>query len=141
MSIATGRDIIFSEDKRCEEKPTNDSSQKRATAQTTRHAKTERRKELMNVYRIILLAVFGAMTIVGFSVMAADKYKASHGLWRISEKALFLVAIFLGGLGSTIGMFACRHKTRHWYFVVFFPIFAVIETVGVAVAFYYLGAL
>lgn len=76
---------------------------------------------------IILTALFLVMTIVGMVLMKIDKNRAIKGKWRISEAALFLVAIFMGGLGTTIGMWAFRHKTKHWYFVVFMPIFAVVN--------------
>lgn len=33
----------------------------------------------------------------------------------------------MGGLGGTLGMFLLRHKTRHWYFRVFFPLFLVLQ--------------
>ena len=59
--------------------------------------------------------------------MAVDKVKARKGAWRVPEKTLFLFAILGGGLGSWIGMYTFRHKTKHWYFVVGIPMIFVIE--------------
>jgi uncharacterized membrane protein YsdA (DUF1294 family) len=35
----------------------------------------------------------------------------------VSEKRLFLLAALLGAPGGLLGMYAFRHKTKHWYFV------------------------
>lgn len=55
-------------------------------------------------------------SFVAFVLMGVDKYKAKKGLWRISEKTLFLVAILGGGIGAWLGMRLFHHKTKHWYF-------------------------
>ena len=67
------------------------------------------------------------INIIGFLSMAVDKVKARKGAWRVPEKTLFLFAILGGGLGSWIGMYTFRHKTKHWYFVVGIPMIFVIE--------------
>ncbi len=73
------------------------------------------------------------MTIVGFLSMYVDKERAKAGKWRVKEASLFIIAFLFGGLGSTIGMWTFRHKTKHWYFVVFMPVAALVS-VGAAVA-------
>lgn len=85
----------------------------------------------MNSYQIALLIVFAVMTVVGLLSMIIDKHRAMRGSWRISESALFVIAVLLGGVGSTIAMFAVRHKTQHWYFRVFFPIIALLQIIAV----------
>ena len=35
---------------------------------------------------------------------------------------LLALSLGIGALGGTLGMFIFRHKTRHWYFRVFFPL-------------------
>lgn len=92
----------------------------------------------MNVYEIILVVVFGVMSIIGFASMGIDKKKAQEGKWRTKEATLFLIAILFGGVGSALGMYFFRHKTKHWYFAVFFPIFAIIDLVAFAVGIYFL---
>ena len=76
---------------------------------------------------LIALAVLAALNIMSFSLMAWDKRCARTGRRRIPEKTLFLAAGCFGALGGVIGMFACRHKTRHWYFRVFFPIMLIAQ--------------
>ena len=72
-------------------------------------------------YVLILLAVMSAFLFV---LMGLDKAKARRGTWRISEKTLFVFALFGGAPGGTAGMFLFRHKTRHWYFRFGFPLLA-----------------
>lgn len=46
---------------------------------------------------------------------------------RIPEKTLFLFTLLGGGIGGTLGMYVFHHKTRHWYFAVFFPLIAIAQ--------------
>lgn len=62
------------------------------------------------------------LNLFSFILMGIDKRRAQAGRRRISEKALFTAAGAFGGLGGTLGMYFFRHKTKHWYFVVFFPL-------------------
>jgi uncharacterized membrane protein YsdA (DUF1294 family) len=61
--------------------------------------------------------------------MGIDKKRAKAGEWRIPEKALFLAALFGGGVGSTLGMYVFHHKTKHWYFALGMPLMAAINMV------------
>jgi len=45
------------------------------------------------------------MNILSFGVMLYDKASARDGAWRVSEGALFFLAICFGGLGIYLGMF------------------------------------
>lgn len=58
--------------------------------------------------------------------MGIDKYKAIKDEWRIPEKTLFIIAILGGALGSWVGMYSFRHKTKHWYFVIGMPLILII---------------
>ena len=70
-------------------------------------------------------AVFlGVMSVFLFILMGADKRRARRGAYRISEKTLFAFALLGGALGGTLGMYVFRHKTKHWYFRVLFPLLA-----------------
>lgn len=71
---------------------------------------------------IIIIAYLAVMNLTGFILMGADKRKARLQKWRIPERTFFIVSILGGSLGSWIGMYAFRHKTKHWYFVVFMPL-------------------
>ena len=75
------------------------------------------------------------LNIIGMGVMWADKIKAKKGAWRIPEKTLFLVSILGGSIGTWVGMYLFRHKTKHWYFVVGMPLILVLQ-IAVAVFIY-----
>lgn len=67
------------------------------------------------------------MTIIGFLSMYIDKKKAIKHQWRISEKTLFFIAVLGGSIGSNLGMAVCRHKTKHWYFVIGMPAILILQ--------------
>ena len=69
----------------------------------------------------LLLIYFISVNIIDLFLMGLDKYKAKKYLWRIPESTLFIIAIIGGSIGCIIGMYAFRHKTRHWYFVYGMP--------------------
>ena len=69
----------------------------------------------------IIPAAFVAMSVIGFALMGADKRRAEKGAWRIPEKVLFGVSFLLGGVGSLVGMFVFRHKTKHASFRILLP--------------------
>lgn len=75
----------------------------------------------MNVIGVIAAAL-AVLNLISFGLMAYDKRCAKAGKWRVPEKTLFLAAACFGGLGGVLGMLLCRHKTKHWYFRVFFPL-------------------
>ncbi len=67
----------------------------------------------MAVWFAVYLA---AMSVVAFFLYASDKKRAKKDLRRIPEKVLLGVSFLGGAIGGYAAMFACRHKTRHWYF-------------------------
>ena len=75
----------------------------------------------------IVIIVLGFMSLLSFAAMGLDKHRARRGKWRISEKALFLLALLGGAIGGTAGMLIFRHKTKHWYFKFGFPILATLQ--------------
>ena len=71
---------------------------------------------------ILTLAGYAlTVNILGFLLMGIDKWKARKGAFRIPESTLFIIAIIGGSIGSILGMYTFRHKTRHWYFVYGMP--------------------
>lgn len=64
---------------------------------------------------------------LGFLSMGIDKFKAKQGMWRTKEKTLFLIAVFGGSIGSIVGMYAFRHKTKHNSFIFGMPIILVVQ--------------
>ena len=77
-------------------------------------------KYVIAIYLIII-------NIAGFAVMGVDKKRARQQAWRIPEKSLFLVSIIGGSLGTFLGMRCFRHKTKHWYFVIFMPLILILH--------------
>ncbi|WP_330379525.1 DUF1294 domain-containing protein [Butyrivibrio sp. AE2032] len=67
------------------------------------------------------------MNILGFALMGIDKRKAQRSAYRIPEATLFTIAIMGGSLGSVLGMYLFRHKTKHWYFKLGMPIILVLQ--------------
>ena len=74
-----------------------------------------------------VLGAVAAMNLVSFGLMGYDKRCARRGRWRVPERRLFLAAACFGGLGGVLGMQFFRHKTRHWYFRVFFPALLILQ--------------
>ena len=72
----------------------------------------------------ILLAYLIIINLIAFFVYGLDKKRAKEHAWRISEKALFLVAILGGAFGALVGMYTFHHKTKHWYFRLGIPLLA-----------------
>ena len=68
-----------------------------------------------------------AMNVIAFILMGTDKIKAKMDKRRIPERVLFAFAVLFGAIGGTIGMYSFRHKTKHWYFAVFFPALAILQ--------------
>lgn len=62
--------------------------------------------------------------------MLADKIKARKNLWRIPERVLFLTAILGGSVGSLLGMYAFRHKTKHFSFILGLPLIFAVQVVA-----------
>jgi len=67
------------------------------------------------------------MSLVLFISMGLDKRFAKTEHRRVPEKRLFLLAVLLGAPGGLLGMYAFRHKTKHWYFVVGFWAMTVLQ--------------
>lgn len=75
-------------------------------------------------YLLIYLLIINA---VGFLLMLIDKWKAKHHRWRIPEATLMGVAALGGSVGSLLGMYAVRHKTKHIKFTVGIPVILVVQ--------------
>ena len=69
-----------------------------------------------------------------FFLMGIDKYKAKKRAFRIPEATLFIIAIIGGSIGSLLGMYAFRHKTRHRRFTYGMP-FILLVQIALIIAF------
>ena len=76
-----------------------------------------------------VLYILIAMNAAAYVLMGIDKSRAIRHKRRIPERTLFAFAILFGSVGGTLGMYVFRHKTKHWYFQVFFPLLIVVHTV------------
>lgn len=75
------------------------------------------------VSQLTLLISYAIINVLAFLVMLWDKGRSQSGRGeRISEGMLFFMAITFGALGVFLGMFAFRHKTRVWYFLLGIPL-------------------
>ena len=88
-------------------------------------------------YVILLLWVL-IMSLAAFALFGMDKRKAKRGGWRIPERTLFSAAILGGTPGAMLGMKVFHHKTKHWYFKVFFPVLLVMQVALLAAGLYWL---
>ncbi|WP_340820165.1 DUF1294 domain-containing protein [Methanolobus sp. WCC4] len=75
----------------------------------------------------IFFAYLLLVNLVAFALMGIDKRKAKKNKYRISEKTLFMSAIVGGSVGSLIGMYFFRHKTRHPQFQIGMPLILLIH--------------
>lgn len=75
-------------------------------------------------YLLLYLLIINAL---GFLLMLIDKLKAKKNRWRIREATLMTVAALGGSVGSLLGMYTVRHKTRHMKFVVGIPVILVVQ--------------
>ena len=70
----------------------------------------------------LLLLYLVPINAAGFVLMLADKHKAKKKLWRIPEATLMTVAALGGSVGSLLGMYTVRHKTKHPKFTIGIPL-------------------
>ncbi len=77
---------------------------------------------------MIFPVILTIINVITFFTYGLDKLKARRHAWRIPEKVLLGMALCLGSLGALAGMLLFHHKTKHWYFVVFVPLFLLLQT-------------
>ncbi len=76
-----------------------------------------------------IIKYFIIINIVLFLLMGYDKHEAKIQQWRVSEKALFLFALFGGSIGGIVGMYLFHHKTKKWYFKYGFPLILICQVI------------
>ena len=79
-------------------------------------------------YFLLYLLLINA---VSFLLMLVDKIKAKKNLWRIPEVMFFVIAAIGGSIGSLAGMYLCRHKTKHFHFILGMPLILAIQIMTV----------
>lgn len=83
----------------------------------------------------ILIFYVIVINIIGFILMGVDKLRARRRKYRIPERTLFLIAIFLGSIGVLIGMYVFRHKTKHLSFSIGIPAILVVQLLCISFLF------
>ncbi len=86
-------------------------------------------EEILTLQNILLYLII--INIVGFLAMLIDKRKAQKGSWRIPEKTLFIITLLGGGIGTILGMYTFRHKTKKLKFTIGFPVILISEIVAI----------
>ncbi|WP_288222255.1 DUF1294 domain-containing protein [uncultured Clostridium sp.] len=69
------------------------------------------------------------INIISFIIIFIDKQKAIKRQWRIKESTLFLLSIIGGSLGTILGMYIFRHKTKHLKFTLGIPLIIIIQII------------
>jgi len=67
------------------------------------------------------------INIISFITIYIDKRKAIKHKWRIKESTLFLLSTVGGSLGTLLGMYTFRHKTKHKKFTVGIPLILILQ--------------
>jgi len=80
----------------------------------------------MGVYLLLINAV-------ALLLMLADKLFAKKHARRIPESTLMLSSVVGGSIGSLVGMYLFRHKTKHKKFTVGIPLILILQLTAVIV--------
>ena len=75
----------------------------------------------------MLILYFFTINALGFLLMLVDKHKARKNRWRIPEATLMGIAALGGSIGSLIGMYTVRHKTKHLKFAIGIPLILILQ--------------
>ncbi len=84
----------------------------------------------------VILFYFLIINAISFLLMLTDKHKARKNLWRIPESTLFTCALLGGSIGSLIGMYTFRHKTKHLTFTIGMPLILILQILTVIMIFF-----
>ena len=80
------------------------------------------------IFRMLLLylVVINGIAMITYGI---DKRRAVRHEYRISEAALFLLALIGGSIGALLGMYVFHHKTRKMKFVIGIPAILILQIV------------
>ena len=94
---------------------------------------------MISMYLQIITIVLIALNLAGFFSMGLDKRKAQKNDWRTPEAHLLLIAAIGGSVGSILGMFIFRHKTKQPKFYLGLPAILVTQILLIALFLYLLS--
>ncbi len=90
----------------------------------------------MEVIRVLLL-YFLIINAVGLLVMGIDKRRSKiRRKWRISEAAMFTIALFGGTAGCLGGMYIFHHKTLKPAFRYGMPAILILQVLAALILFF-----
>ena len=81
-------------------------------------------------YLSYYLIIINTINLILFGL---DKYKAINKKNRIRNSTLLGLSLLGGSIGSILGMYIFRHKTKTWYYKYTTPIILIIQII----TFYY----
>ncbi|MGI6013110.1 MAG: DUF1294 domain-containing protein [Oscillospiraceae bacterium] len=84
---------------------------------------------LSHPFLLVLAVYLLIVNLIGFVQMGIDKRRSIQRRWRIPEAQLFLVAAIGGSVGSLLGMYVFRHKTKHKTFVIGMPLILIVQLI------------
>lgn len=84
-------------------------------------------QEILTIKNIIIYLI--VINLIGFFIMYIDKQKARKEQWRIPEKMIFLITLLGGGIGTIVGMYKFRHKTKKLKFTIGLPTILIFEII------------
>ena len=67
-----------------------------------------------------------AINMIAFIMYGLDKLKAKRGKWRISETALFVIAMVGGSVGALMAMSLFHNKTQKNSFMYAIPVIMIV---------------
>lgn len=87
---------------------------------------------MINELYAVIACWLGFISIVTAAVTVVDKIKAKRGSFRISEKALFILALIGGSVAEYCTMRLIRHKTLHKKFMLGLPFIMIVQLITAA---------
>ena len=84
-------------------------------------------EQIMSPRAAAIVIYFSFVSLLSVLLTVIDKYNAKRNRRRVSEKTLFLSAIFGGSLFEYLTMKAIRHKTLHKRFMIGLPVIFILQ--------------
>jgi len=81
----------------------------------------------MSPFAAVLIFYLGVISLITVVATCLDKFFAKRDMRRISEKALFLLAVFGGSIAEYVTMRLIRHKTLHKKFMLGLPLITLLQ--------------
>lgn len=75
----------------------------------------------------VFLSYVILVNITAFIIIYIDKKRAINHKWRIKESTLFILSLIGGSLGTLLGMYTFRHKTKHIKFTLGIPLIMLLQ--------------